>query len=133
MLAEADLLRRVRPAQAFAEWLGHFLPDLGTPSAGRWLEPVESPDRLDGKLAHLDGLNASRAWMLEGIAFALPASDARRASLSAAAERHRAAALARAVTDVYAGSHWLGTFAVYLLTRRGLGPTRLEPGRGAIV
>ena len=42
-------------------------------------------DRTDRKLAHLDGLNLSRAWMLVGIARGLPASDSRLAALRATA------------------------------------------------
>ena len=51
-------------------------------------------DRTDGKLAHLDGLNISRAWMLEGIASGLPESDPRRAALHAAADAHSTSGLA---------------------------------------
>jgi hypothetical protein len=81
-----------------------------------------SPDPSDGHLAHLDGLNLSRAWMLEGIAAGLPAGDTRSPTLLAASERHRTAGLAAVTDEHYAGSHWLGTYAVYLLTRRGLPP-----------
>lgn len=120
ILGEADLLRRVLAREAFAGWLARFLPDLESPETRRWLTPVASPDRADGHLAHLDGLNLSRAWMLEGIATALPADDHRRALIGAAAGRHREAGL-EALRDLpYAGSHWLGSFAAYLLTGRVL-------------
>lgn len=119
-LAEADLLRRVLPAARFATWLGSFLPGLGGEAAARWLTPVAAVDRADGKLAHLDGLNLSRAWMLDGIATALPADDPRRAAFAAASEAHAAAGLAAVPAADYMGSHWLGSFAVYLLTRRGI-------------
>jgi hypothetical protein len=75
---------------------------------------------VDGKLAHLDGLNLSRAWMLEGIAAGLPAGDLRRISLRAAAAVHSNAGLAGVSDEHYAGSHWLGSFATYLVTGRGL-------------
>ena len=119
-LAEADLMRRVLPAPEFARWLGEFLPEIprGRADAG-WLEPGVVTDATDGKLAHLDGLNLSRAWMLEGIASALPADDARLPALRAASERHRALGLAAATGGHYAGGHWLGTFAVYLTSQRG--------------
>ena len=58
--------------------------------------------------------------MLEGIAAALPAGDPRRPALAAAAARHRAEALPRVTGEHYEGGHWLGTFAVYLTTGRGL-------------
>ena len=109
-LAEADLMRRVCTPQEFAEWLTRFLPDIGP-----WT-PVASPDPSDGKLAHLQGLNLSRAWMLFGIAKGLPNHDPRRFRLLMAADAHRDAGLAAIDTGHYAGSHWLGTFAVYLET-----------------
>ena len=70
-------------------------------------------DRSDPKLAHLDGLNLSRAWMLEGIARGLPAVDERVRSLQATAARHREASLGAVSREHYVGSHWLGTFALY--------------------
>ncbi|HET7174687.1 MAG TPA: DUF2891 domain-containing protein [Gammaproteobacteria bacterium] len=122
LLAEADLMRRVLPAAEFMGWLDAFLPRLPRDGDGRWLEPAVSRDPSDPKLAHIDGLNLSRAWMLQGIAAALPAADGRRAALLAAAERHAEAGFAAIREERYEGSHWLPSFAVYLLTRRGLRP-----------
>ena len=119
VLAEADLMRRLMPAAEYGAWLGKFLPQLPR-TAMRWLEPAVSRDPSDPKLAHLDGLNLSRAWMLQGIAAGLPADDARCAALHAAADEHAAAGLAAIREETYEGSHWLPSFAVYLLTRRGL-------------
>jgi len=85
-----------------------------------WLPVAEVTDRADGKLAHLDGLNLSRAWMLAGIASGLPPTDPRRPALLAAAAAHRAAGLAAVTGEYYEGGHWLGTFATYLITGRGL-------------
>ncbi len=123
LLGEADLMRRVLDSGPFRAWLAGFLPDLGSEAAGRWLTPVVPTDRADGKLAHLDGLNLSRAWMLEGVAAALPLDDApgreRVRALEAAALGHREAGLGALPAEHYAGRHWLGSFAVYLLTRRG--------------
>jgi hypothetical protein len=119
-LGEADLMRRVLARGEFADWLARFLPDLPGASATRWLTPVASPDRSDGKLAHLDGLNLSRAWMLEGVASALDPGDGRRGLLIDRSRAHAAAGLAAVTGEHYEGSHWLGTFAVYLLTRRGV-------------
>jgi hypothetical protein len=137
LLGEADLMRRVLDPEGFRGWLERFLPDLEGEAAARWLTPVIPADRADGKLAHLDGLNLSRAWMLEGLAARLPREDARgRArvrALEAAARRHREAGLAAVPAADYAGQHWLGSFAVYLLTQRGLGPgpaPGAEPGSG---
>lgn len=122
VLAEADLMRRFLPPAQFAAWLTKFLPQLPAVGSADWLLPVVSPDPSDPKLAHLDGLNLSRAWMLQGIAAALPAGDGRRDALTAAAGRHAEAGLAAIREERYEGSHWLPSFAVYFLTRRGLGP-----------
>jgi hypothetical protein len=119
-LAEADLMRRVLPSQEFARWLRIFMPQISTPVADNWLQPVVSPDPSDPKLAHLDGLNLSRAWMLEGIAAGLPKTDKRLASIMATAEAHRRAGLAAVTGEHYEGGHWLGSFAVYLVTKRGI-------------
>ena len=119
ILAEADLMRRLLSGTEFAAWLARFLPDLSSKAAARWLEPVTTPDRADGKLAHLDGLNLSRAWMLEGIVTALRRGKARN-RLERAANGHRSRGIAGATGEHYMGSHWLGSFATYLLTERGL-------------
>ncbi|MCZ7652188.1 MAG: DUF2891 domain-containing protein [Thermoanaerobaculia bacterium] len=119
-LAEADAVRRVLPPAEFAGWLAAFLPELPRDGSADWLVPGVVTDPTDGKLAHLDGLNLSRAWMLEGIAAGLPASDARRAGLLATARRHRDEALPRVTGEHYEGGHWLGSFATYLTTGRGL-------------
>jgi hypothetical protein len=60
--------------------------------------------------------------MLEGIASGLPGKDARLPALRAAAMRHRAAGMSAVTGDNYAGGHWLGTFATYLVTERGIAP-----------
>jgi hypothetical protein len=119
-IAEADLMRRVLSSREFAVWLTAFLPRIPTDGRGDWLMPGVVTDPTDPKLAHLDGLNLSRAWMLEGIAHGLPDGDIRRPSLLAAAKIHRDAGLKNATGAYYEGGHWLGTFAVYLVTRRGI-------------
>lgn len=114
-LAEADLMRRVLPAQEFSSWLTGFFPQPPLK-----LRPAISPDRSDPKFSHLDGLNLSRAWMLEGIACGLRENDSRKPELQRLAQAHANAGLAAINGEHYVGSHWLGTFAVYLLTRRGI-------------
>ena len=129
-LAEADLMRRVLTAPEFARWLASFLPQIphGRSSTSAdltaWLEPGVVTDRADPKLAHIDGLNLSRAWMLEGIAHGLPPHDPRIPALLDTAAKHAAAALPAVTGEHYEGGHWLGTFAVYLTTQAGLPPTR---------
>jgi hypothetical protein len=119
-LGEADAMRRVLSPAEFAKWLQDFLPRIPTQAAADWLPITVSPDPSDPKLAHLDGLNLSRAWMLEGILSALPADDARRPALTSATEAHRRAGLAAVTGAHYEGGHWLGSFAVYLVTQRGM-------------
>lgn len=123
-LAEADVMRRVLAPKEFAAWLTGFLPQIPRDGSAAWLLPEKSPDPSDPKLGHIDGLNLSRAWMLEGIASGLPPSDKRLAALKEAAAAHRAMGLAAVTGKYYMGGHWLGSFAVYLVTHRGIAQSR---------
>ena len=117
-------MRRVWPPDIFASWLDRFLPDLprvGDRTAENWLAPEVVTDPTDGKLAHLDGLNLSRAWMLDGIAAGLPLGDLRVDLLRASAKRHAESGLASVTGEHYEGGHWLASFAAYLVTERGIG------------
>ena len=118
-LMEADLMRRILPRDEFATWLENFLPGIPRDGSGDWLAIGIVMDPTDGKLVHLDGVNLSRAWNLENIALALPESDSRRPSLLAAGRIHALAGLANVSAEHYEGSHWLASFATYLVTRRG--------------
>jgi hypothetical protein len=115
-LAEADVMTRILSMEEFSKWLTRFLPQLPLHGQRDWLHPVKSPDPSDPKFSHLDGLNLSRAWMLERIASALPETDQRRPPLRACSAAHAEAGLRAVSGEHYVGSHWLGTFAVYLLT-----------------
>jgi hypothetical protein len=119
-LAEADFMRRVLDRDAFGRWLSAFLPEIPTTASGVWLQPAIVTDRADPKLAHTDGLNLSRAWMLEGIAHGLAPGDRRVPALLATAQLHRDAALPAVTGEHYEGGHWLGAFAVYLTSEAGL-------------
>ncbi len=118
-LMEADLMRRIFDADQFSNWLSGFLPDIPTDGSADWLEPGIVTDAADGKLVHLDGVNSSRAWNLYNIARALPDGDPRKASLVAAAEVHARTGVAAVSAKHYSGSHWLASFATYLMTDRG--------------
>ena len=119
---EADLMRRVLPQPEFSRWLKKFLPSL-TPALSKKafaLEPAVVADPTDPRLVHLDGLNLTRAWAMNGISKALPPGDSRRAVLEASSAEHTRAGLARVSSGNYEGEHWLASFAVYLLTDTGL-------------
>ncbi len=118
-LMEADLMRRLLPQDQFADWLGDFLPAIPLDGGAAWLATGIVNDPTDGKLVHLDGVNLSRAWNLENIAGALPENDPRRASLIAASQVHSDTGIANVSAEHYAGSHWLASFATYLVTKRG--------------
>ncbi|HWB01781.1 MAG TPA: DUF2891 domain-containing protein [Verrucomicrobiales bacterium] len=113
-LMEADLMRRVLPAEEFRTWFRRFLPDI--PSS--LLTPAIVTDRADPKIVHLDGLNLSRAACLWDIAKVIPEKDPLRQTLTASAGRHAAASLPHVSSGDYAGEHWLASFAVWMLAAR---------------
>jgi hypothetical protein len=111
-LMEAECLRRLIPVDDFAAWFARFLPRLAEGEPATLFEPAMVSDRTDGQIAHLDGLNLSRAWCWRHLAGAAPA--ALRPRLLDAAERHLAAALPH-LADHYMGEHWLASFALLAL------------------
>ena len=112
-LEEAALMARILPADEYLPWLQGFLPQL---FGGDDFVPANVSDRSDPQIVHLDGLNLSRAWDLYIIADVLPdAADSARLRQWAAA--HLDASLPHVASEHYEGSHWLGSFAVYALTR----------------
>jgi hypothetical protein len=113
-LMEAECMRRVLKTSEFSSWLDRFLPRLAVREPGTLFTPAIVSDRNDGKIAHLDGLNLSRAWCWRSIAATWPASDARRGIALEAAEKHFAASLPHVSGD-YMGEHWLATFALLAL------------------
>jgi hypothetical protein len=113
-LMEAECMRRVLDAVDYSSWLDHFLPRLTDREPSTLFEPAIVSDRSDGKIAHLDGLNLSRAWCWRSIAATWPASDPRRSIAIDAAETHLAASLPHVAGD-YMGEHWLVTFALLAL------------------
>ena len=113
-LIEALAMQRLLPAASFASWFAAFLPRLASSEPRTLLVPATVSDRSDGKIAHLDGLNLSRAWCWRSLAAALPAGDPRIAVMQAAADRHLAASLPQVAGD-YMGEHWLASFALLAL------------------
>ena len=114
-LIEALLMSRVLPAPAFTTWLKDFLPDLAEGRPATLFVPAIVSDRRDGKIAHLDGLNFSRAWCWRSLATALGGDHAVTPMMRDAADRHLAASLPH-IADDYMGSHWLATFALLAMT-----------------
>jgi hypothetical protein len=115
-LTEAELMARVLPREQFADWLGMFLPGIEQQSPAALFGPVAVTDDSDGQLAHLHGLNASRAWCWRRLAQSLPPGDPRVPVAQEAARRHAEAALPQVAGSYYMVEHWLAAYAVLLLT-----------------
>ncbi len=111
-LIEALCLARVLPDERFAGWFADFLPRLADRQPETLFTPAFVSDRSDGKIAHLDGLNLSRAWCWRSIAPLLPERE--RAIALASADEHLAAATPHIEGD-YMGEHWLASFALLAL------------------
>jgi len=113
-LMEAECLRALLAPEEFESWFGRFLPGLAQGRPAALFRPATVSDPADGKIAHLDGLNLSRAWCWRSLARPLDLDDPRRGPMLAAAEAGLAASL-QAVDGHYMGSHWLASFAVLAL------------------
>ena len=114
-LTEAQLMRRVLPLAEFHRWFDRFAPRLAAGEPQSLFAPAIVTDPTDGKIAHLDGLNLSRAWCWRGLASALPANDERRPAMLDVAERHLEVSLP-AVAGDYMGEHWLASFALLAMS-----------------
>ncbi len=113
-LMEAECMRRFMAPAAFRDWFARFLPDAREGRPASLFSPARVSDRSDGKIAHLDGLNFSRAWCWRAIAAAHRGETELAHRAYDAAERHLAASLPFVAGD-YMGEHWLATFAVLAL------------------
>ncbi len=113
-LTQAECLRRVLPAEAWRAWFEIFLPEAAAGRPATLFTPAVVSDRSDGKIAHLDGLNLSRAWCWRGVASALEPDHPVRGIALQAADRHLESALPHIAGD-YMGEHWLATFALLAL------------------
>lgn len=113
-LMEAACMRRFMAADDFRAWFARFLPEAAQEKPAALFAPARVSDRSDGKIAHLDGLNFSRAWCWREIAAALGDGEPVTPIAHAAAERHIAASLPHVAGD-YMGEHWLATFALLAL------------------
>jgi hypothetical protein len=113
-LMEAECMRRVLDSDAWTDWMRRFLPFLAVQDPPTLFQPVAVSDRTDGKIAHLDGLNLSRAWCWRSMATHWPEDDPRRALALETAQAHLDMSLPHVAGD-YAGEHWLATFALLAL------------------
>jgi TctA family transporter len=109
-------MAQLLPGPTFGAWLRRFLPGLAAGEPRALFTPAVVSDARDGHIAHLHGLNASRAWCWRRLAEALPPDDPRVGAARDAMVRHAAAALPHAVGDDYMVDHWLAAYAVLLLS-----------------
>lgn len=113
-LMEAESMRRALPTGDFGKWLTAFLPHLAARKPASLFVPAIVSDRSDGKIAHLDGLNLSRAWCWRSLAKTFAEGDDRRIVATDAAQEHLDVGLPHVSGD-YMGEHWLATFALLAL------------------
>ena len=113
-LIEAECMRNVLSRDEWLAWFDRFLPRMARRDPATLFQPATVSDRSDGKIAHLDGLNLSRAWCWRRIAAMWTPTDARRGIALAASDEHLAASLPHVAGD-YAGEHWLATYALLAL------------------
>jgi len=100
-LIEALCMKCTHPA-LFPIWFEQFLPRIAQHQPATLFTPATVSDRSDGKIAHLDGLNLSRAWCWRELGH------------PDYAESHLAAAMPHVSGD-YMGEHWLASFALLAL------------------
>ncbi|WP_456378732.1 DUF2891 domain-containing protein [Lutibacter sp.] len=110
-LQEASLMLKVLPKEEYIVWLDAFLPNFRN-NPSQYLEVAEVTDRSDGKLAHLDGLNFSRAWCLYEIGTALNNNK-----MQNLANKHFEYSYKKMDSGEYAGAHWLASFALYAILK----------------
>ena len=115
-LSEAELMLRLLDPAEFPGWLQRFLPGLVAAEPATLFNPATVSDATDGQIAHLHGLNLSRAWAFTRLAEGLPAGDHRATPLLAAAERHAEASLPHVAGSDYMVEHWLAAYATLLLS-----------------
>lgn len=116
---EADLMRRILPADEFAAWFVRFVPNLQLQLMDGTIKPVNVTDVTDGKLVHLAGLNLNRAWCMRAVSEALPIGYLAKEPLLASARKHLQVGMKYVNSGHYEGDHWLATFALYAITERG--------------
>ena len=122
-LIEAACMRAVLGRKSFRPWLARFLPRLSQGEPATLFVPAAVSDRTDGKIAHLDGLNISRAWCWQLIADSIEGAETR-TCIDKAIACHLETAIPNIAVD-YMGEHWLASFALLALDK----VTSLHGGR----
>jgi hypothetical protein len=113
-LIEAECMRRAMPEGEWRVWFDKFLPGVHERRPATLFQPATVTDRTDGKIAHLDGLNLTRAWCWRSVASSFREDDPRRGIALESAAKHLEASLPQVAGD-YMGEHWLATFALLAL------------------
>ncbi|MGI9626453.1 MAG: DUF2891 family protein [Longimicrobiales bacterium] len=140
-LEEAALMAMVMPPEEFVAWLDGFLPPLESPAFAplRTAAPYaedgpalpgsgfalsdDSVRAMLGARSHLIGLAFTRADAMVRISGALPADDLRSEAFLELANQHASDGFEAMFDADYAGSHWIGTFALkYLAISSEAGP-----------
>lgn len=115
-LCEAELMSRILRPEEFSAWFDRFLPAVAQGAPAELFAPAVVSDPTDGQIAHLHGLNLSRAWAFIALADRLPATDPRIPPMLEAAARHADASLPHVAGSHYMVEHWLAAYAVLLLS-----------------
>ena len=115
-LCEAELMARLLPRGEYPGWLARFLPGIADGEPAALFTPAVVSDSSDGHIAHLRGLNLSRAWCWRRLAETLPGGDPRVTACVRAADVHAEASLRFVTGDDYAVEHWLAAYAVLLFS-----------------
>ncbi len=115
-LCEAELMAYLLPREDFPGWLARFLPGIADGEPAALFSPAVVTDSSDGHIAHLRGLNLSRAWCWRRLAETLAPDDPRVAVCARAARVHAGASLGYVTGDDYMVGHWLAAYAVLLFS-----------------
>src|ERR1043166_7107113 len=114
-LTEAELMASLLPQPEFSSWLERFLPGIVAGEPASLFTPAVVSDPTDGHIAHLHGLNLSRAWCWRRLAETVPSDDPRVPTMLKAAKAHADASIDQAVGSDYMVEHWLPAYAVLYL------------------
>lgn len=106
---QALLMQRVLVPEEYRQWFSTYLLAPSVSASSRLFIPVQVSDRTDGRLAHLDGLNLSRAWCMTRISQSFAVGSDEHCRLTESAAQHLQASSAH-LHDHYMGEHWLATF-----------------------